>query len=75
MAISDDKKEMKYLLSVTDLSTLTRDQMDRRNEYWASKSPNERFGEMMRLNIARWDEKAFEKMDKSKIEIVSRYPR
>lgn len=72
MAISNDKKRMKHLLSVTDLSTLTREQMDQRNEYWASRSLNERFEEMMRLNIAKWGEKAFEKMDKSKFEIVTR---
>ena len=71
MAVPDDEKEMKNLLSVTDLSTLTTEQMDKRNAYWASRPMRERFREMMRLNIAKWGEKAFEKMDKSKIEFIT----
>ncbi|MEO6656006.1 MAG: hypothetical protein ABIO36_07965, partial [Pyrinomonadaceae bacterium] len=55
-----------------DLETLTREQMDRRNAYWRSRTPNERLQEVMRLNIAKWGAEVFEKgVDRSKIELVS----
>lgn len=58
-------------LEVLDIETLMPDQMDRRNAYWASKTPNERLREAMRLNIAKWGEEVFLKgMDKTKIRVI-----
>lgn len=65
----DNEDDMSFL-EVTDLDTLSRDQMDRRNRYWASKTTEERFGEMMRLNIAKWGIEACQKMDKTKIRVI-----
>ena len=65
-----DDEDMSFL-EVTDLGTLSREQMDRRNAYWASRSTEECWGEMMRLNRAKWGDEVFDRgMDKSKIEVV-----
>ncbi|CAN5491630.1 hypothetical protein BH10ACI2_BH10ACI2_08760 [soil metagenome] len=66
-------EEALSFLEVTDLDTLTREQMDRRNAYWGSRTPNERLQEMMRLNRAKWGDEVFDRgVDKSKIEVVDR---
>lgn len=65
-----EEEDMSFL-KVTDLEILTRDQMDRRDAYWASRTHNERLREMMRLNIAKWGDEVFRKgIDRTKFEVV-----
>jgi len=65
-----DEEDMSFL-DVTDLETLTREEMDRRNAYWASRTCNERLREMMRLNIAKWGEEVFLKgLDRTKFKVI-----
>lgn len=59
-----DDNDLSFL-DVTDLSTLSETEMDRRNKYWASRTANERLQELQRLNIAKWGEKAFGPMKKT----------
>lgn len=65
-----EEEDMSFL-TVTDLETLTRDQMDRRNAYWASKTTSERLKEAMRLNIAKWGEEVFLKgIDRTAVKVI-----
>ena len=64
-----DDEDLSFL-NVTNLDDLTREEADRRSAYWASKTFEERLGEMQRLNFAKWGEKALGRMDKSFIAVV-----
>lgn len=58
-------------LHVTDPELLDREERDRYLYFWASRTPNERLEEVMRLNRAKWGDEVFDRgMDKSKIEVV-----
>lgn len=58
-------------LTVTDLSTLSREEMDRRNAYWLSRLFEERWHEIARLNRAKWgDEVSDRGMDKTHFEVI-----
>lgn len=51
-------------LTVTDLETLSKEDADRRDAYWASRSVADRLKEIQRLRVAKWGERANDPMKK-----------
>lgn len=65
-----DDVDMSFL-HVTDLSTLTREETDRRNAYWLSRPPEERWNEIARLNRAKWGDEIYDRgLDKTHFEVI-----
>lgn len=58
-------------LKVTNLDNLTPEEHDRYQAYWFSKTTNERWREVMRLNRAKWGDEVFDRgMDKTHFKII-----
>lgn len=56
---------------VTDPELLPEEERRRYQDYWASRTPGERLGEMMRLNRLKWGDEVFERgMDKTRFEVI-----
>ena len=56
---------------VTDQDALSGEEREAYFDFWASRTPSERFAEIYRLNRLKWGDEVFERgMDKSKIEVI-----
>jgi len=56
---------------VTDQDALFGEEREAYFDFWASRTPIERFAEIYRLNRLKWGDGVFERgMDKSKIEVI-----
>lgn len=60
MSSSDDIS----FLTVTDIESLSSEDADRRDAYWAARTVSERLKEMQRLRVAKWGERAYGPMKK-----------
>ncbi len=59
-------------LETDDPESLPPDGRNKYLDYWFARTPEERLGEAMRLNIAKWGEEVFKKgMDKSHFEVIN----
>ena len=55
---------------IDDLDNLKSDDRKLYLDYWASRTPNERLREVMRLNRCKWGDEVFDRgMDKTRIEV------
>ena len=57
-------------LSCSDPDVLSEEDREAYLTYWASRTVEERFCEMFRLNVVKWDLKPPYRMDKTRIRVV-----